>query len=242
MAVARASRSGVLLAGVAAVGVLSARPFDRQESFLDYQSPPFEIEASFVPAGRLPLTTAYAFLPPVRIETVNDDNVTVTRLFLADGSLDEAALHALDEQLADKRRPGDIRHATIDRRLLSLVFKAAWHFGATHVRVVSAYREPLPAHRHEGFHGKAAAMDFKLEGVRTPVLASWLRAEYAHVGVGQYTHPRTQFVHLDVRDTTFHWFDGSPPGRRGGIARIPTFGTPQRDAAYRPEDDAPDVL
>jgi uncharacterized protein YcbK (DUF882 family) len=240
--VARASRSEVLLAGVAAWSVLSARPHDEQVSFLDYTSAPAEIAVRFVPAGHLPLTTAYAFLPPVSIETVNDGNATVTRLFLADGSLDEAALAQLDEQLSDKRRPGDVRHAVLDRRLLTLVFKAAWHFGATHVRVVSAYREPLPAHRHEGFHGKAAAMDFKLEGVRTPVLASWLRAEYAHVGVGQYTHPRTQFVHLDVRENTFHWFDGSPPGRRGGIARIPTFGTPQRDAAYRPEDDAPDVL
>ena len=199
-----------------------------------------EIAVTFVPAGKLPFTTAFAYLPPISVETVNDERATVTRLYLPDGSLDEAALAALDEQLADKRRPGDTRHTTIDRRLLTLVFKAAWHFSATHVRVVSAYREPMK-HR-EGFHGKGRALDFKLEGVKTPDLARFLRDELALVGVGQYTHRRTQFVHLDVRETTFHWFDGSPPGRRGGIARIPTEGTAARDAAHVPRDDLPDAL
>jgi uncharacterized protein YcbK (DUF882 family) len=209
----------------------------------DAHETPAELTVRYVPAGRFPFTEAFAFLPEISLETVNDGRATVTRLYRPDGSFDEAALTALDEQLADKRRPGDPRHATIDRRLLALVFKAAWHFSATHVRVVSAYRDPAPPLGHrEGFHGKGRALDFKLEGVKTPELASYLRAELARVGVGQYTHKRTQFVHLDVRETTFHWFDGSPPGRRGGIARIPTLGTQERDAGYTDRDDLPDVL
>lgn len=203
-----------------------------------------EIVVVFTPAGKFPFTDAFAYLPPISVETLAgtamQEQVTVTRLYRPDGSFDEDALATLDEQLSDKRRPGDIRHATIDRRLLALVFKAAWHFSATRVRVVSAYREPLK-HR-EGYHGKARALDFRLVGVPTPDLARFLRAELARVGVGQYTHRRTQFVHLDVREATFHWFDGSPPGRRGGIARIPTEGTADRDAAYVPRDDLPDLL
>lgn len=215
-----------------------ARPLDLAAGG-HLEAPP-EIAVTFVPAGKFPFTTGFAYLPLISVETVNDERATVTRLYLPDGSFDEGALAALDEQLSDKRRPGDTRRATIDRRLLALVFKSAWHFGATHVRVVSAYREPMK-HR-EGFHGKGRALDFKLEGVKTPDLARFLRAELAHVGVGQYTHRRTQFVHLDVRESTFHWFDGSPPGRRGGIARIPTEGTAARDAEHVPADDLPDLL
>ena len=200
---------------------------------------PWEMEARFSPSGRFPHTEAFAYLPEVSIETVNDGAATVTRLYLPNGDLDEAALDLLDEQLADKRRPGDVRRQRIDRRLLALVFKSAWALSATHVRVVSAFRDPL-GHR-EGFHGKGQAIDFKLEGVRTPDLARWLRENLAQVGVGQYTHPRTQFVHLDVRASTFHWFDRSRPGRRGGIARIPTEGTAARDSAHRTTDDLPEL-
>jgi hypothetical protein len=52
------------------------------------------------------------------------------------------------------------------------------------------------------------------------------------VGVGIYTHPKTQFVHLDVRDRSFHWLDGSPPGVRWRERRLADPAQPKRDAAY----------
>lgn len=230
---------GVMTLSTAAGASLPWGDHGPRPSWTPDRDSPWEMEARFSPAGVFPYTEAFAYLPEVSIETVNDQGATLTRLYLPNGDFDESALDRLDEQLADKRRPGDVRRQRIDRRLLALVFKSAWAFSATHVRVLSAYRDPL-GHR-EGFHGKGQAIDFKLEGVRTPDLARWLRENLAHVGVGQYTHPRTQFVHLDVRDATFHWFDGSPPGRRGGIARIPTEGTAARDSAHRAADDLPDL-
>ncbi len=69
-------------------------------------------------------------------------------------------------------------------------------------------------------------------------LAAYLRTG-ARVGVGVYTHPRTQFVHLDVREASYHWTDASPPGVSWRETRLGDRSAPARDAAYRPERDLP---
>jgi hypothetical protein len=115
------------------------------------------------------------------------------------------------------------------------MFRAAYHYGAPRIEIVSGYRQA--GRRREGLHAQGRAVDFRLQGVEARELASYLR-RVPRAGVGIYTHPRTQFVHLDVRDQSYHWIDASPPRKRWreqSLGRI----APAHDAAYRPENDWP---
>jgi len=183
-------------------------------------------------------------LAPLRFVNTRTGAAIPVRLYAGDGSVDEHVASAIDAVLADRRssesapRTSSDRDAAphrLNRRVLQLVVKAAAHFGATEVRVVSSYRD---GGRKGSRHRVGRALDFTLASVRPGKLASYLR-KLARVGVGIYTHPRTQFVHLDVRDESYHWADGSPPGRWWRGSRMTDRAAVSRDAAYRPEDDWP---
>lgn len=149
------------------------------------------------------------------------------RLYGVDGSIDESACEDFERIAAgaDEPRP-------LARRLEQLVVKAAYHFGGARVLVVSGFRP------NAGRHGTGEALDFKLEGVPAARLAAYLR-RLPRVGVGIYTHPRTQFVHLDVRDASYYWLDASPPGVKWREGRLYDPSARKRDAAWTPEMDEP---
>jgi uncharacterized protein YcbK (DUF882 family) len=157
----------------------------------------------------------------------------VLRLYAPAGGLDEEATSAVDRVAAEKDAP--VR--PLDRRLLRLVVKAAGHFHAAEVDLVSTFRD---AARAGSRHRSGEAADFQLTGVTALKLAAYLRG-LARVGVGVYTHPRTQFVHLDVRAESYHWADASPPGRWWRESRMTDRAAPGRDAAYAPEQDLPEA-
>ena len=94
----------------------------------------------------------------------------------------------------------------LDVRVVQLALRAAYHFGGASIAIISATR---PGAR--GKHGTGEALDFSLEGVKASALAAYLRGT-PRAGVGIYTHPKTQYVHVDVREHSYHWIDGSPPG------------------------------
>lgn len=179
----------------------------------------------------------YADLPPLRIVHVNGGATCTVRLYDASGAVDPEAVAAIEATLADVRDPREPHVAALDPRMLKLLFRAAYHFGAAEVEVVSAYRKP--GRYREGLHAHGRAIDFRLVGPSAKELAEFLRAQ-PRAGVGQYIHPRTQYVHLDVRDDSYHWLDGTPPGRAGGAWRIPEFGLPALDASWTPEHDLPE--
>jgi hypothetical protein len=105
------------------------------------------------------------------------------------------------------------------------------------VEVVSAYR--MPGRRREGPHGNGSAIDFRLQNVKAALLASYLR-DIPRTGVGVYTHPKTQYVHLDSREQSFHWLDASPPRRRWRERSIGGKDLIARDAHYTPAVDLPE--
>jgi len=178
----------------------------------------------------------FASFPALRISNARGLTREV-RLYDDDGSLDDAALRSLDALLADTRDAAEVRSIPIEHRSLQLLFRAAYHFGASAVQVVSGYRQP--GRRTEGYHAEGKAIDFKLPGVRAVALASYLRT-LSRVGVGVYTNRRTQFVHLDVRDRSFFWLDASPPGRRWRERPIRNASMGARDASYQPSEDWPE--
>ncbi len=171
-------------------------------------------------------------LAPLRFKQVKGGDTRTVRLYRSDGTFDEDAATELDGLLdAD----ADSAPRAIDRRVLQLVVKAAHHFHAHEVRVVSSWRE---AKRPGSRHAVGQAMDFMLAGVASGTVAQFLRTG-SRVGVGIYTHPRTRFVHLDVRDDSFHWIDASPPGRTWREKGITDRGAAARDRAYSPDQDLP---
>jgi len=173
-------------------------------------------------------------LAPLRFVNTRTGADCYARIYRADGALDEVAGSMIDAALG---QPGDVASRPLDRRLFKLVTKAAAHFGAGEVSVVSSLRDDA---REGSRHRSGEAIDFRLAGVPAAALAAYLRTN-ARVGVGLYTHKRTQFVHLDVRAQSYHWTDASPPGVRWRETRVADRGAPARDAAYRPEQDLPDA-
>lgn len=176
---------------------------------------------------------------PLRISYVNTQKTTSLRLYDATGKVDRAAAVELDELLCDVRDPAHPRTTTLDRRTLQLLFRAAYHFRAREVEVISGYRKP--GRRPEGRHGEGRAIDFRLPKVRASALAAYLRT-LPKVGVGLYTHRATQFVHLDSRDRSYHWLDPSPPGVSLPERPLASSGeVVKRDESYAPTDDLPEA-
>jgi hypothetical protein len=175
------------------------------------------------------------------------------RLYRDDGSLDEAAANELTRVLwaakvdegaagrsngAPRPKPQDDETPHVSRRLLQLVVKAAAHFDAHEVEVISSHRGSA---RKGSRHRTGEAIDFVFSGIAPKALAELLRT-YAKVGVGVYVHPRSQFVHLDVREQSYHWIDGSPPGRSWREHPLPDPTAAARDAAHEPAQDLPQSL
>jgi uncharacterized protein YcbK (DUF882 family) len=166
-------------------------------------------------------------LPAVEVVSEATGERASIRLYGSNGEVDDDAL-AQFEQIA--ARDGDVHD--LEPRVVQLVFKAAYHFKSPRISIVSAWRAEA------GRHTAGEAVDFKLEHVRASQLAAWCRT-LARAGVGIYTHPRTQYVHLDVRDTSYHWLDASPPGVKWREKQLRDPTEAKRDAEWSPEQDLP---
>jgi uncharacterized protein YcbK (DUF882 family) len=184
-------------------------------------------------------TAAWAVaLRAVDVRNRNTNARAKVRLYGDDGEIDREALRTFMRVAATlpdlpDGPDGEVAEP-LDPRLVQLVFRAAYHFGGAPIVIVSATRKGST-----GKHGNGDALDFQLDGVKAPMLAAYTRA-YPRAGVGIYTHPKTQFVHVDVRDQSYHWIDASPPGVtwREAVLRDPT--RDRRDAAYVTASDLPE--
>ncbi len=166
-------------------------------------------------------------LPAVEVVSEATRDRASIRLYASNGEVDDEALRQFEEIAA---RDGDVHD--LDPRVVQLVFKAAYHFKSPRILIVSAWRADA------GRHTAGEAVDFKLEHVRASQLAAWCRS-LPRAGVGIYTHPRTQYVHLDVREESYHWLDASPPGVKWREKQLRDPAEAKRDAAWSPEQDLP---
>ncbi len=179
--------------------------------------------------ARAPRMAAWAAsLAPIEVASVYARTSSAPfLLYTPDGAVDDAARAAF-ERVAS----GDAEPHSLALRVEQLLVKAAYHFKRTRVVLLSAWRA------NAGRHGTGEAVDFKVDGVRAATLAAYLRG-LPRAGVGVYTHPRTQFVHLDVRGESYHWIDASPPGVHWREWQLRDPRARQRDAAWSPEQDLP---
>lgn len=102
---------------------------------------------------------------------------------------------------------------SVHPRLLELIYQATRHFKAPSCHLISGLRRDRQASRHS--HGMAA--DIVLPGVKDVELAAYFRAQ-GFTGVG--TYPRSGFVHIDVRETSYFWVDRSPPGKHWRVVQV----------------------
>jgi uncharacterized protein YcbK (DUF882 family) len=177
-------------------------------------------------------------LAPLRICNVNSRECLELGLYDHAGNVDESHASRIDALLG-ATRSDEIHVAKLDRRVLQLVYRAAYHFRAERVDVVSAYRKPR--RRHQSPHARGVAIDFKLPDVLAATLAAYLRT-LPRVGVGLYTHPRTQYVHLDAREHSYHWLDASPPRRTWRERSLHTRGLESLDQSYTRALDWPEGM
>lgn len=181
-------------------------------------------------------------LPPVSIKNRNTNAKATLRLYESNGGMDRGALRQFMRvacSVADAPDEAGEVAEPLDPRLVKLVFRAAYHFttrGAPpRIIIVSATRKG-----DHGKHSAGDAIDFQLEGVSAASLAAWARLT-PRAGVGLYTHPSTQYVHLDVRDHSYHWVDGSPSGVKWPEKLLPDPTQQKRDASYVAASDLPEV-
>jgi uncharacterized protein YcbK (DUF882 family) len=199
-------------------------------------SPPVIAVAAATPikveAVPLPPEAPWAVaLAPLKVTCANSGESASLRFYDSDGSLAPSAVEAFSRVSADFNG-----YAPLKPRLVQLVAKAAYHFHSSSLVIVSGFRQKRGG--KVDHHTAGEALDFKLPGVDYRKLAAYLRS-YPLVGVGVYTNPRTQYVHLDVRDRSYHWIDASPPGVTWREALLADPSQATRDASYTPESDLP---
>jgi uncharacterized protein YcbK (DUF882 family) len=231
--------SGVLGAGCVALALLPrAAPAAIKARVATPIAPKLQLVAESA-ATAAPVKTPFSELPALRVLNQTTRESRSVKLYDASGHVDEAAAAELDALLCDARDPKQHHATRLERRTLQLLFKAAYHFASAEIEVVSAYRKP--GRRREGPHGNGTAIDFRLPGVKAQLLASYLR-QTPRTGVGVYTHPKTQYVHVDVREQSFHWLDASPPRRRYRERSIGARDLVAKDRSYTPALDLPEGL
>lgn len=169
-------------------------------------------------------------LKAVDVRMRNTGAQSKIRLYTDDGKIDEKAAREFMTVAASVKGANE----PLPTRLIQLVFRASYKFGGANVVIVSATRKG--AH---GKHGSGQAIDFALDGVSASALAAYLR-QTPRAGVGIYTHPKTQYVHLDVRDRSYHWLDGSPPGVTWREKLLPDPNQAKRDESYATTNDLPE--
>jgi hypothetical protein len=177
-------------------------------------------------------------LGPVDVLNRNTNARGKVRLYDEHGALDRGEARAFMRLAgSSKVEPDDASEddERLDIRVVQLAIRAAHHFGGASIAIVSATRVGA-----RGKHGTGEALDFALDGVKASVLAAYLRGT-PRAGVGIYTHPKTQYVHLDVREHSYHWIDGSPPGVTWREQLLADPKQVVRDASWAPSMDLPEA-
>jgi uncharacterized protein YcbK (DUF882 family) len=123
----------------------------------------------------------------------------------------------------------------LEPRTMDMLYRIQTHFEAEEIRVMSAFRLPVPGNG-QGLHGKGRAVDFVVPGASDMDVARYAR-ELGFVGVGVY--PIGSFVHVDVRERSYFWMDKSGPGHKSRERGILLDVAQRSDASARVRGEIP---
>lgn len=139
---------------------------------------------------------------------------------------------AAQRQMRELLRPRDSKkRKTPNARLLGLLAQVSDHFGGRPIHIVSGFRLAGGFTRDSSQHVAGNAVDFRIPGVPLTELRDYC-SHFASVGVGYY--PRSQFVHLDVRQKAARWTDWSGPGQAAILQKPAELDEAGNDGASAP--------
>jgi uncharacterized protein YcbK (DUF882 family) len=148
------------------------------------------------------------------LEAANGNEHVEVLIDLASGDMDDASYRAV-KRLMRCRRTGT--EAPIDPRLIELLWRFSQRTGQKIV-LISGFRTPAFA-APSSYHIRGMAADIRIPGL-TALMVRDLAKSMGVPGIGYY--PRSQFVHVDLRDEPFFWTDlgpgegGTDPEYEGG--------------------------
>jgi uncharacterized protein YcbK (DUF882 family) len=148
------------------------------------------------------------------LEASNSGERVEVVLDLASGDMEEGSYRAV-RRLMRCRRTG--AETPIDPRLVEMLFKLSQRTNQR-VQLISGYRAPAFA-APNSYHTRGMAADIRIPGMTALMVRDLARAMGVR-GIGYY--PRSQFVHVDLRDEPFFWTDlgtgegGPDPELEGG--------------------------
>ena len=138
------------------------------------------------------------------------------------------------EQISRAFAPKDMhRTHPIAPHLVDLVYRTMRHFKAPLVHLVSGYRADRAGSRHT----QGRAIDMVIPGISNEDLAAYVR-KFGFCGVGIY--PKSGFVHLDVRESSYFWVDYSLPDERSRSEPILGTEAQAADREARARGEGPD--
>ena len=141
----------------------------------------------------------------------------------------------LDRAARALREPATGNEHPLEPRTIDMLYRIQTHFEAQEIRVMSAFRTPVPGNG-QGLHGKGRAIDFVVPGASDMDVARFAR-ELGFVGVGVY--PIGSFVHVNVRERSYFWMDKSGPGHTSRERGILLDVAQRSDAAARARGEVP---
>jgi uncharacterized protein YcbK (DUF882 family) len=133
------------------------------------------------------------------LEAANTSEQLDVVVDLASGEMDEATYRAVRHLMRCRRTGAEV---PIDPRLIELMYKMAQRTGEKIV-LISGYRAPAFA-APSSYHVRGMAADIRIPGM-TALMVRDLARSMGVRGVGYY--PRSQFVHVDMREEPFFWTD-----------------------------------
>lgn len=148
---------------------------------------------------------------PITIYRVRTDQTLELSMSYCNGKPNLDALQRLSK-ITEPKKPTNIK---LHPRLARLLQTIADRYPGKRIEIISGQRAKKQK-KHESYHNKGRALDFRVEGVSNYKLCQYVRS-FKNVGVGYY--PNSVFIHMDVRDYDAYWIDYSEPGEKAIYAR-----------------------
>jgi uncharacterized protein YcbK (DUF882 family) len=144
-------------------------------------------------------------IPPGRrgtlaLELVNTGEQLEVTLDLATGELDETSYRAFRHFMRCLHSSAE---APMDPRLIALLHSISVRTGRK-ILIVSGFRLPVYSTAAFSYHARGMAADIRIPGM-TALMVRDLVTSMGVKGIGYY--PKSQFVHVDVREQRSTWTD-----------------------------------
>lgn len=162
-------------------------------------------------------------IQPIKFVRSLDGETITVRLMTNSGKVNQASRRKLSRLAREKG--GKERVKLLHPRLLHMIQRVAERWPGHTFEIISGYR---PGSRGtESKHAQARAIDFKLIGIPNKEVWEFCK-QLPKSGCGYY--PNSVFIHMDAREESTTWIDGSGPGKKSKYVKKPARSKPSPPA------------